>query len=193
MLTTFSLCIGLLAFAKQPVESIPTADIAPMAAVPTPNIAQPEVAEALMYALSLIGVKYRYGGNTAEQGFDCSGFVNHVFSETLSLPLPRSAIGMSKVGLRIDQQSLQPGDLVFYKTLKRAFSHVGLYIGDGRFVHAPSSGKTVEIIDMSNTYWRKRFNGARRVVPSLASLQPAISIEAEAQLGLHPKAAIVEP
>ena len=135
-----------------------------------------------MYALSLIGVKYRYGGNSAEKGFDCSGFVKHVFSETLSLPLPRSVIAMSKAGLKIDPNNLQPGDLVFYKTLKRAFSHVGLYIGEGRFVHAPSRGKTVEIVEMSDTYWRKRFNGARRVTPPAANAAPIISMDAESML-----------
>ena len=120
--------------------------------------------EALIYALSLIGVKYRYGGNTADTGFDCSGFIRHVFAETLALTLPRSSYAMSKLGERIKQDNLQPGDLVFYNTLKRSFSHVGLYLGDGRFVHAPSRGKTVEIVNMDDTYWRRRFNGARRLV-----------------------------
>lgn len=132
--------------------------------------------EALIYALSLIGVKYRYGGNTAETGFDCSGFIRHVFAETRALTLPRSSYAMSKLGERIEQDNLQPGDLVFYNTLKRSFSHVGLYLGDGRFVHAPSRGKTVEIVDMDDTYWRRRFNGARRLVSASAVALADIAI-----------------
>lgn len=126
--------------------------------------ADASIAETLLYAFSLIGVKYRYGGKDADTGFDCSGFIRHVFAETLSLALPHSAYAMSKLGNPIEKDGLQPGDLVFYKTRKHAFSHVGLYIGDGRFVHAPSRGKTVEIVEMDNSYWRKRFNGARRLI-----------------------------
>ena len=122
------------------------------------------IPETLIYAFSLIGVKYRYGGKSADTGFDCSGFIRHVFAETLALALPHSSYAMSRLGNNIEKDGLQPGDLVFYKTLKRSFSHVGLYIGDNRFVHAPSRGKTVEIVDMDNAYWRKRFNGARRVI-----------------------------
>ncbi len=122
------------------------------------------IPETLIYAFSLIGVKYRYGGKSADTGFDCSGFIRHVFAETLALALPHSSYAMSKLGNTIEKDGLQPGDLVFYRTLKHSFSHVGLYIGDGRFVHAPSRGKTVEIVDMDNAYWRKRFNGARRVI-----------------------------
>ena len=122
------------------------------------------IPETLIYAFSLIGVKYRYGGKSADTGFDCSGFIRHVFAETLALALPHSSYAMSKLGNNIEKDGLQPGDLVFYRTLKHSFSHVGLYIGDGRFVHAPSRGKTVEIVDMDNAYWRKRFNGARRVI-----------------------------
>ena len=149
------------------------------------------IAETLLYAFSLIGVKYRYGGKNADTGFDCSGFIRHVFAETLALALPHSAYAMSKLGNPIENDGLEPGDLVFYKTRKHAFSHVGLYIGDGRFVHAPSRGKTVEIVDMDNTYWRKRFNGARRLIaapsdsgseissPSADSLKPATATTVE--------------
>lgn len=146
---------------------------------PSTTVERGPTEEALIYALSLIGVKYRYGGNTAETGFDCSGFIRHIFSETLALTLPRSSYAMSKLGERIEQDNLQPGDLVFYNTLKRSFSHVGLYLGDGRFVHAPSRGKTVEIVDMDDTYWRRRFNGARRLIaaPPAAPIDTAVSPE----------------
>ncbi len=191
MSVTFSLTVGLSVLAAERVTTIATPDAETIAENPTPTTSQPPVTsrpavdEALMYALSLIGVKYRYGGDSAKTGFDCSGFVSHVFSETLSLQLPRSAIAMSKAGLKIDSSHLQPGDLVFYKTLKRAFSHVGLYIGDGRFVHAPSRGKTVEIVEMNDAYWRKRFNGATRVTsltPLVATAEPIISTDAEPTL-----------
>lgn len=120
--------------------------------------------DLLMHAISLIGVKYRFGGNSAQSGFDCSGFVRHVFAESVALELPRSSFAMGKLGETVGQDALQPGDLVFYNTLRRSFSHVGIYLGEGRFVHSPSRGKSVEIVDMSDTYWIKRFNGARRLV-----------------------------
>lgn len=120
--------------------------------------------DLLIHAISLIGVKYKFGGNTAYTGFDCSGFVRHVFMESIALDLPRSSYAMGKIGLAVEREDLQPGDLVFHNTLHRAFSHVGIYLGEDRFVHAPSRGKSVEIVDMSESYWKKRFNGARRLV-----------------------------
>lgn len=116
------------------------------------------------YALSLTGTPYRYGGNSPETGFDCSGFVRHVFHSTLGIELPRSSREINVLGDRIDPNELRPGDLVFYNTLRRAFSHVGIYLGDGRFVHSPSSGGGIRVEDMSQRYWQKRFNGARRII-----------------------------
>ncbi len=127
----------------------------------------PPVANLLIHALSMIGVQYKFGGNSAESGFDCSGFVRYVFQEAAGLNLPRDSYGMSKLGDTVDLNQLVPGDLLFYNTLRRRFSHVAIYIGEGRFVHAPSRGKSVEIVDMSDRYWKNRFNGARRL------LQPA--------------------
>ena len=118
----------------------------------------------LIHAISLIGVKYKYGGSSADAGFDCSGFVRHVFAESTAIELPRNSYAMGKLGDSVEKDDLRPGDLVFYNTLRRSFSHVGIYLGEGRFVHAPSRGKSVEIVDMSATYWKKRFNGARRLV-----------------------------
>jgi len=118
----------------------------------------------LLHALSLIGVKYTFGGNSFDKGFDCSGFVRHVFAETLAIDLPRSSFAISKLGTPVAKDSLLPGDLLFYNTMKRHFSHVAIYLGEGRFVHAPSRGKRVEIVDMADSYWQKRFNGARRLV-----------------------------
>ena len=120
--------------------------------------------ELLIHAISLIGVKYKFGGNSAQSGFDCSGFVSHVFEASLAIELPRSSYAMRRLGTMVENDDLRPGDLVFYNTLHRAFSHVGIYVGEGRFVHAPSRGKSVEIVDMSDRYWKRRFNGARRLI-----------------------------
>lgn len=122
------------------------------------------VEDTLERALDLIGIRYRRGGSSPETGFDCSGYVSHVFREGLGLYLPRSAREMSRTGEEVRRDELQPGDLVFFNTMRRAFSHVGIYLGDNRFVHAPRSGGKVRIEDMRERYWLKRFNGARRVV-----------------------------
>lgn len=121
------------------------------------------VETALDKALDLLGIRYRWGGSKPETGFDCSGFVRHVFQEGLGLELPRSAHEQSKAGEPVDRAQLQPGDLVFFNTMRRAFSHVGIYLGDNLFVHAPRRGGRVRVEDMSGRYWTKRFNGARRV------------------------------
>ena len=116
-----------------------------------------------IHALALIGVNYKYGSNSPERGFDCSGLVSHVFKEVAGILLPRNSQSMSKVGEQVEKSELQPGDLVFFNTRHRAFSHVGIYIGEARFVHAPSRGREVEVTDMRDGYWQKRYNGARRV------------------------------
>ena len=114
-------------------------------------------------ALDLIGIRYRRGGTSPETGFDCSGFVGHVFRQGLGLYLPHNARQISKTGEAVSKSELQPGDLVFFNTMRRAFSHVGIYLGDNKFVHAPRAGGTVRVEDMSESYWKTRFNGARRV------------------------------
>jgi cell wall-associated NlpC family hydrolase len=115
------------------------------------------------YAQSLIGVPYRYGGNSPDGGFDCSGFVDHVYHHTLGIDLPRSSDKISHVGQPVGTGELRPGDLVFFDTLRRKFSHVGIYLGGYRFIHAPSSGGRVRTEDMRESYWKKRYNGARRI------------------------------
>lgn len=122
------------------------------------------VQEVLMNALSLTGIKYRYGGSSPETGFDCSGFVRYVFSEAASIALPHNARAISQIGRIISPEELQPGDLVFYNTMKSAFSHVGIYLGNNKFIHAPSSGGGIHVVNMTDNYWSKRFNGARRIV-----------------------------
>jgi cell wall-associated NlpC family hydrolase len=119
--------------------------------------------ELAMRAMALVGVQYRYGGNSPEDGMDCSGLVGYVFKETWGMDLPRTSEEISRIGKKVERHELLPGDLVFYNTLKRAFSHVGIYLGDNKFVHSPSAGGQVRIERMDVNYWEKRFNGARRI------------------------------
>jgi len=119
--------------------------------------------DVVVGALNMIGVRYRWGGNTPDSGLDCSGFVRYVFQDTLGMTLPRRAEEMSRVGEKVRVSELKPGDLVFFNTMRRSFSHVGIYIGDNKFVHSPSTGSTIRVDDMDNSYWEKRYTGARRI------------------------------
>lgn len=122
-------------------------------------------AEPLLYALGLLGTPYRLGGTNPDEGVDCSGFVRHVYKNTAGIELPRSARQISDKGHKIDKEALKPGDLVFFNTLKKPFSHVGIYAGDGKFVHSSSSrSKRVMLSDMQESYWAKRYQGARRIL-----------------------------
>lgn len=127
----------------------------------------------LTQAMGLLGVPYRRGGISEETGFDCSGFVRHLYEKSFGRLLPRRADEQAKATETIDRSELKPGDLVFFNTMKRAFSHVGIYVGDGKFIHAPRAGKTIRVDDMRSAYWQKRFNGARRVQPEAATDHPA--------------------
>ena len=122
-----------------------------------------DVTELLDNALSFIGVPYRFGGSSPASGFDCSGFVKYVFSKTFDLSLPRTAREMARGGMAVARGELQPGDLVFFNTRGAVNSHVGIYLGDSKFVHAPNSRGRVRINDLDESYYRQRFNGARRV------------------------------
>jgi cell wall-associated NlpC family hydrolase len=114
-------------------------------------------------ALGAIGIRYKLGGNTPENGLDCSGFVRYVYKTAVGAELPRTSQEISKVGEQIEENELRPGDLVFYNTLRRGFSHVGIYLGDNKFIHSPSAGGQVRVESMDIAYWKKRFNGARRI------------------------------
>ncbi|GIZ52377.1 hypothetical protein NCCP691_23910 [Noviherbaspirillum aridicola] len=116
-----------------------------------------------MQAMTMLGIRYKYGGDAPENGLDCSGLVRYVFKEVLGRELPRTSQEISRVGKQIDREELQPGDLVFYNTLRRGFSHVGIYLGDNKFIHSPSAGGQVRIESMDIQYWKQRFNGARRI------------------------------
>lgn len=115
------------------------------------------------YAQSLVGVRYKYGGRSPDTGFDCSGFVDHVFQHSAHVSLPHSAQQISRHGLPVKSSQLREGDLVFYDTNYSAYSHVGIYLGNDRFIHAPSSGSRVRVEDMRLNYWKKHYNGARRI------------------------------
>ncbi len=130
--------------------------------------------ELVLSAMNFLGVPYKRGGASAEQGFDCSGFTRYVFEHSLGLVLPRRADEQARqAGLAtVAREELKPGDLVFFNTMRRAFSHVGIYVGEGKFIHAPRSGSEVRIEDMRQTYWIKRFNGARRAQPVVLAPTP---------------------
>ncbi len=119
--------------------------------------------EVILQALGQTGVKYQYGGINPDSGFDCSGFVRYVFKEAANLTLPHGSRAMSQVGKNVSEKELQPGDLVFFNTMKSVYSHVGIYVGNNRFIHAPSAGSSISVSDMNDSYWSKRYTGARRI------------------------------
>lgn len=120
--------------------------------------------DLVLSAMNFLGVRYTRGGNSVENGFDCSGFTRHIFEMSVGLVLPRRADEQAKDGslAAIRREELKPGDLVFFNTMKRTFSHVGIYVGEGKFIHAPRTGSAVRVEDMRDAYWAKRFTGARR-------------------------------
>jgi len=120
---------------------------------------------AALQARHAVGVPYHYGGASPQTGFDCSGLVAHVYERAWGMALPRSTDGQRHVGRAVKRSQLLPGDLIFYNTRNRPFSHVGIYLGDGNFVHAPRPGQRVRIESINNPYWRARFDGARRLDP----------------------------
>jgi cell wall-associated NlpC family hydrolase len=154
----FSACIsGCASFAPSPAVPAAAPALAPRA----------DRSEALLQALLALGVDYRFGGNSPVTGFDCSGLVAYVYREALGIRLPHSTLAQSEAGVAVSLAELQPGDLVFYDTQKRPYSHVGIYMGDGRFVHAPKTGARVRVESLESAYWSSRFNGARRIEPSI--------------------------
>ncbi|MBB4841990.1 cell wall-associated NlpC family hydrolase [Paucibacter oligotrophus] len=120
--------------------------------------------DMVLSAMNFLGVRYTRGGNSAETGFDCSGFTRHIFENSVGLILPRRADEQAKMPslLQVKKEELKPGDLVFFNTMRRTFSHVGIYVGEGKFIHSPRVGGAVRVEDMREAYWSKRFTGARR-------------------------------
>ena len=150
-----------------------------------------KASELVVNAMGFLGVPYKRGGNNIETGFDCSGFVRAIYEQSIGLILPRRAEQQAAATQNIDKSDLQPGDLVFFNTMRRAFSHVGIYVGDGKFIHSPKPGSEVRVESMGIAYWNRRFDGARRVAPkadeSSAALQDAQTYRPDAQLQFSPK------
>ena len=121
-----------------------------------------KASDLVLNAMGFLGVPYRRGGSD-DNGFDCSGFVLSMYEQTLGKVLPRSAREQADATEKIDKKDLQPGDLVFFNTMRQTFSHVGIYVGDNKFIHSPRPGKQVKVEDMRQSYWLSRFTGARRV------------------------------
>ena len=121
------------------------------------------VGDLLLQAMSLLGVAYRFGGNSPVSGLDCSGFVRYVFQKSLKVNLPRTSAEMAHIGKPVDKSELVAGDLVFFNTRGFAYSHVGMYMGNGKFIHAPRTGRNIEVVSLNQSYWQSRWNGARRI------------------------------
>ena len=119
--------------------------------------------DLVLNAMGMMGIPYRWGGATPEAGFDCSGFVQYVVKQALGITLPRSSFDQVKLGQAVERDQLQAGDLVFFNTMRAPASHVGIYLGENRFIHAPTTGRTVEIVTFTDVYWQQRFTGARRL------------------------------
>lgn len=124
-----------------------------------------QASSLVINAMAFLGVPYKWGGDSHDTGFDCSGFVRAVFEQSVGKILPRRSDEQAAATQIIDRSELKPGDLVFFNTMRRAFSHVGIYVGDGKFIHSPRAGAQVRVEDMRMAYWNTRFNGARRVLP----------------------------
>ena len=141
--------------------------------------------DMVLSAMNFLGVPYRRGGSSAETGFDCSGFTRHIFEMSLGLVLPHRADDQAKLSslVPIKKDELKPGDLVFFNTMRRTFSHVGIYVGDGKFIHAPRSGTKVRVEDMREAYWAKRYTGARRAPAGAGSDSAAAAAAAAAANG----------
>lgn len=141
-----------------------------------------QAADMVVTAMNFLGVRYKRGGTDADSGFDCSGFTRQVFETSLGLVLPRRADEQAKAAglVKVKKDELQPGDLVFFNTLRRTFSHVGIYVGDGKFVHSPKPGGEVRVEDMRIVYWAKRFTGARRAEPVMDQAAGEASLAAPA-------------
>ncbi|HUX23459.1 MAG TPA: C40 family peptidase [Burkholderiales bacterium] len=145
---------------------LPQAETEPPAATAPVVRATDTASSVALQALSYLGTPYRMGGESPLSGFDCSGLVVYAYREGAGLALPRNTYGLSHTGEPVARDELRPGDLVFYNTQRRAYSHVGIYLGGNRFIHAPSSGGAVRIDNLRAGYWMRRYSGARRIVES---------------------------
>lgn len=152
--------------AGQPMR-LPEAEPEPEAATAPAISATDQASTVAMQALAYLGTPYRTGGLSPQTGFDCSGLVAYAYREGAGLALPRNTQDLSHAGEPVERTALRPGDLVFYNTQRREYSHVGIYLGENRFIHAPSSGGEVRVENLRAGYWMRRYSGARRVITAL--------------------------
>lgn len=158
----FSCCVALLLAACGGVA--PRVDSSSGTIAQVPRTVSSQGSEVVFYAMGLIDTGYRFGGKNPEAGLDCSGMVSYVFDQALGLKVSGSAADIARHGRPIERSDLRPGDLVFFNTQNRPFSHVGIYIGSNRFVHAPSSNGRVRIEQLNSRYFAQRFDAARSVL-----------------------------
>ena len=133
------------------------------------------IQDLIIKGLEFVGVPYRRGGNTVESGLDCSGFTRLVFLDSNGIDLPRTAAEQASLGTKVNAEELKPGDLVFFNTMRRAYSHVGIYLGNNQFVHAPKPGAEIRVENMQQSYWVSKYNGARRLDGVTAAPSKALS------------------
>ncbi|MFZ2289518.1 MAG: C40 family peptidase [Halopseudomonas yangmingensis] len=155
LLIVLALLVGC---SSRPVEVAPTPVVVPQAS-PVHN-------DVLFKAFGLVGTPYRYGGSSPETGFDCSGLIHYVYREAAGLQLPRTTSGLQAMQAKApSRNALRPGDLVLFSTSgKRGVDHAGIYVGEGRFLHAPSTGGRVRLDELQASYWQRSYQGARRVI-----------------------------
>jgi len=178
------LLVPTTAAAHTPLPALPppaSNTDAPFSATESPTERE-RLSQLVVAAMGALGVPYRRGGNDFEAGYDCSGFVRAVYEQNLGITLPRQAAQQAAATQVIDRDTLQPGDLVFFNTQRRAYSHVGIYVGDYKFIHSPRPGAVVRIEDMRVTYWSRRFDGARRVAPLAATSSAMPPVRGEVAL-----------
>ncbi len=151
--------------------------------------------DLVLSAIALLGVPYKFGGSDPAVGLDCSGLVQFAARQALGLHLPRHSEAMSRSGMAVERSRLQPGDLVFFNTRGRPFSHVGVYMGEGQFVHAPAKRGQVRIENLREPFWRARFNGARRLQasPDDPAATPGVPGTAPLQIEADDPTATVRP
>jgi len=161
--------------AVQPAAGL-SADIRVAKTPALPVSGAPDARDLAQAALTQLGIKYRYGGKTPVTGFDCSGLVVYAAEQSLGLKLPHHAASLARLGTEVQRKNLRVGDLVFFNTRGKRFSHMGIYLGEQQFVHAPRTGAVVRVERMDKPYWQKRYNGARRLDgDTLANLAPLAS------------------
>ena len=149
-----------------------------------------KASELVVNAMGFLGVPYRRGGDTVETGFDCSGFVRAIYEQSIGLVLPRRAEQQAAATQNIDKTDLQPGDLVFFNTMRRAFSHVGIYVGGGKFIHSPKPGAEVRVESLGVGYWHQRFDGARRVAGQSPAVRESLATSATSAASTSPVASV---